>query len=126
MNQSGIDVVLKIGEIPVAGQTNATLHRMMKPIDITNKINAEWGENLAGIKSWRVQCSGMYVLNSTSFDMLEDAFMHNKDIDLVITLNDKKYVGRGLITDYPLNSIYNAQFKYSVSILGTGPLTIED
>ena len=38
MNQRGIDVVLKINDIPVAGQTNATLTQMMKPIEITNKV----------------------------------------------------------------------------------------
>lgn len=124
MNQRGIDVVLKINDIPVAGQTNATLTQMMKPIEITNKVYGEWSEYLTGIKSWKILGSGMYVLNSSSFDMLEDAFMNNKEIDVSVTLGDKKYIGHGLITDYPLNSIYNAQFKYSVSILGTGPLLV--
>ena len=42
MIQSGIDIVVKVDDKPIAGQLNATLNRSMSPIDITNKINGDW------------------------------------------------------------------------------------
>ena len=126
MIQSGVDVILKINGVPVAGQLGANLMRSMSPINITNKINANWGDNLAGVKTWRVSCNGMFVVNANSLQMLEDAFMNNEEIDVSLRINGKNYFGRVLITDYPVSSTYNAQFSYNLSLLGTGELQSED
>ena len=126
MIQSGVDVILKINGVPVAGQLGANLMRSMSPINITNKINADWGDSLAGIKTWRVSCNGMFVVNANSLQMLEDAFMNNEEIDVSLRINGKNYFGRVLITDFPISSTYNAQFSYNVSLLGTGELHDEN
>lgn len=122
MIQKGIDIVIKIGGKPVAGQQNATLIRSMVPINITNKITGDWQESLSGLRSWRVGCGGLYVLNAESLQALEDAFMNNEEVEVSLTIGDKNYSGRALITDYPLSSIFNAQFKYNLSLLGVGAL----
>ena len=122
MIQAGIDVVLLIGNKPVAGQQNAQLIRSMAPIDITNKINGSWQESLTGVCSWKVLCGGLYVVDATSLQQLEDAFMNNEEIAVRIGVGNKNYFGRALITDYPLSSIFNGQFKYNLTLLGTGEL----
>lgn len=126
MIQAGIDVVLKINDKPVAGQLNATLNRSMTPINITNKINGNWKENLGGLHSWKIKCGGLYAVNAEGLQALEDAFMNNEEIDVSIAFNGKNYFGRALITDYPVSAQYNAQFKYDVSLLGTGELHNEN
>ena len=126
MIQPGIDVVLRINGKPVAGQQNATLNRSMSPIDITNKINGEWKDSLGGTRTWRVKCSGMYVVNAESLQALEDAFMSNEEIDVSIGYNNKNYFGRVLITDYPVSSYFNAECKYEISLLGVGELHDEN
>ena len=126
MIQKGIDIVLKVGDKPVAGQQGATFARAMSPIDITNKINGEWSESLAGLRTWRATCNGLYVINAESLEMLENAFMNNIEITVSIAFGGKNYFGHALITDYPLSSIYNAQFKYNLSLLGVGELQYED
>ena len=126
MIQAGIDVVLKINNKPVAGQLNATLNRSMTPINITNKINGNWEENLGGLHSWKIRCDGLYVINAEGLQALEDAFMNNEEIDVSIAFNGKNYFGQALITDYPVSAQYNAQFKYDVSLLGTGELHNEN
>lgn len=126
MIQPGIDVVLRINGKPVAGQQNATLNRSMSPIDITNKINGEWKDSLGGVRTWRVRCSGMYVVNAESLQALEDAFMGNKEIDVSIRYNNKNYFGRALITDYPVSSYFNAECKYEILLLGVGELHDEN
>lgn len=122
MIQKGIDIVIKIGGKPVAGQQNASLIRSMVPINITNKITGDWQESLSGLRSWRVGCGGLYVLNAESLQALEDAFMNNEEVEVSLTIGEKNYFGRALITDYPLSSIFNAQFKYNLSLLGVGAL----
>lgn len=126
MVQAGVNVVLKIDGVPVAGQLGATLSRSMSPITITNKIDDTWGKSLVGIKSWRISCNGLYVVNATSLKMLEDAFMNNEELEASLEINGWNYSGRVLITDFPISSIYNAQFKYNVSLLGTGELLNEN
>lgn len=126
MIQAGIDVVIKINDKPVAGQQNAQLLRSMSPIEITNKINANWREFLGGLKTWRIKCDGMYVINAESLMALEEAFMNNEELEVKITYNHQNYFGRCLITDFPVSPLYNAQFKYNLTLLGTGELQYEN
>lgn len=125
--QRGIDVVLYINDIAIAGQQQASLSRSASPIDITNKINNDWSVNISGIKNWSIQCNGTYVKNAESFKMLEQAFMNNEEITTKIILGGRHYEGKVLITSFPLSAVFNTQFKYTLSLLGTGELKlIED
>ena len=124
--QRSLDIVLYINDIAVAGQEGATLNRAMSPIDITNKITGSWKESLGGLKSWSVACNGSYVKNANSLMQLEQAFMNNDEIDIKLILNTIHYKGKALITDFPLNAVYNDQFKYNITLLGTGELKLVD
>ena len=120
--QRGVDVVLIVDDVPVAGQLNASLNRSMSEIEITNQIKADWQDSIGGIKSWNVGCSGVYIIGTNSFNLLEEAFMTNKKINVKIKLGENDYEGQGLITNFPLNATYNSQFKYTINILGCGAL----
>lgn len=124
--QRGIGVVLMINDIPVAGQQNASLIRSAAPIDITNKIDGSWKESLSGVKTWKVSCGGMYVKNAESYKALENAFMNNEELTIKVMMDNHSYVGQALITNFPLNAIFNSQFKYTLQLLGTGELKVED
>lgn len=126
MIQSGVDVVLLVNDKPVGGQTDAILSRSMAPINITNKIKGDWTESLAGLRTWRVACNGLYVIDDEGLNALEEAFMRNNEITIKLKLNNKNYFGRALIVDYPLFSKYNVQFKYNLTLLGTGELHIDN
>ena len=117
-----IDVVLFLNSIPLGGQQNASLIRQTAAIDITNKINGEWTENLAGTKSWSVQCNGLYVIDDKGFEKLEEAFMNNTKISVLISIGQKKYEGEALLIDFPLAAVFNKEFKYNLRLIGTGAL----
>lgn len=119
-----IDVVLKINNEIVGGQQGASLVRQSAVIDITNKINSEWAENLTGTKSWSINCNGLYLVNSKSLDLIEEAFLNNRPVEISFTIGDKKYSGVCLIVDFPVSAIFNTQFKYSMRLLGTGALNV--
>jgi predicted secreted protein len=122
MVNQGVDVVLSIDGLPVGGQQGAVLNRSMSPINITNKIQATWEQSIAGVKTWNIKCSGIYVKNSKSLLSIEEAFLNNNEITVNITIGDSSYRGQCLITNFPVNSVYNSQFKYNIDLLGIGAL----
>lgn len=124
--QRSIDVVLIADGAPVAGQQGATLNRSMSPIDITNQITGSWKESLGGLMSWNISCNGMYIKDNTGLRALEQAFLENKEITVKILVGNIHYAGKALITSFPLNAVFNTQFKYTLSLLGTGELRLEN
>ena len=117
-----VDVVVSLNNYPLGGQQGASFMRQAQVINITNKINSEWSENLSGTKSWSLSCSGLYVVNDKSFALLEDAFMNNKPIEVSINVGSQQLKGNALITEFPLNAVFNKEFKYTLKLLGTGAL----
>lgn len=117
-----VDVVVSLNNYPLGGQQGASFMRQAQVINITNKINSEWSENLSGTKSWSLSCSGLYVVNDKSFALLEDAFMNNKPVEVSINVGSQKLKGNALITEFPLNAVFNKEFKYTLKLLGTGAL----
>jgi len=120
--QKGINILLLVDNVPVAGQLNVSFNRSMTPINITNKINGEWETSLSGIKNWKIDCNGAYILGIESFQKLEEAFMKNEYISVKLQTSFGEYSGEALITDFPLSSQYNDSYKYKISLLGTGKL----
>ena len=120
-----IDTVIRLDGVALGGQQGANLIRQTEAIDITNRINGEWSESLAGKKSWNIVCSGLYITNDRAFELLEDAFMNNKTVEVLISFGTTKLKGNAIITDFPLNSVFNREFKYNIKLLGTGALTPE-
>lgn len=117
-----VDIILYINDLPLGGQQSANLSRQSRLIDITNRINPEWEESLAGTKSWSVMCSGMYVINDEALALLEDAFMNNKPVTVSMNTGFQHLQGQALITDFPLSAVFDKEFKYTLNLLGTGPL----
>ena len=127
MNNVGrsIDTVISLNGVALGGQQGANLIRQAEAIDITNRINGEWSESLVGKKSWNIVCSGLYITNDKAFSLLENAFMNNEIVEVLIAFGKTRLKGNALITDFPLNSVFNKEFKYNIKLLGTGALLPE-
>lgn len=121
--QSSVNIAILADNKLIGGQLGASLSRSASTIDITNKINGEWQNNLSGVKTWQITCNGLYIKDATGFSALEDAFMNNNSIKVQMTIGDTKWIGNALVIDFPLSAVYNQQFKYSVKLLGDGELT---
>ena len=120
-----IDTVIRLNGVALGGQQGANLIRQTEAIDITNRINSDWAESLAGKKSWNIVCSGLYITNDRAFGLLEDVFMNNKTVEVLISFGSTKLKGNAIITDFPLSSVFNKEFKYNIKLLGTGALVPE-
>ena len=122
MIQQGINVILKVDNKVVGGQRNIQLNRSSNAIDITNKINSEWQENLQGLKTWGVTCNGIYLINTGTLSLLQECLMKSKDVEVTIISGSKESNGKAIITNFPVNATYDKQFKYNITLLGNGAL----
>lgn len=121
--QKSANVILYLDNIPVAGQLGAVLNQSAQTIDISNQIETDWAEYLVGTKNWSINCNGIYVISANSLLALEEAFINNTELTTVIKIDKNLNLrGQALIVDFPLNATYNDQFKYTLKLLGTGPL----
>ncbi|WP_214796574.1 MULTISPECIES: phage major tail protein, TP901-1 family [unclassified Exiguobacterium] len=125
---SGVSVLLSISadggttKEVLGGQTGATLNRSTNEIDVTSKDSGGWTENLAGNKSWSVDCDGFLVLDDAAYASLETAWEEGKHIDVDIAYNGKTYEGKALLTDFPSEFPQDDAVSFSLSLSGSGAL----
>lgn len=117
-----IDAAISIDGKVLAGQQDAILKQSAQAIDITNKINPEWQENLSGTKMWNINCNGCYVLNEESLEKLENAFLNNQTVEVSIIIGNYTYKGNAILVSFPLNTTFSQSVKYNINLLGTGEL----
>lgn len=119
----GIDFLIHIGEVALGGQRGCTLNRSSDTLDVTSKDSEGWQENLSGLKNWGVDTDGLIIEDDEAFSTLEDKFMNGDEVDVVIiTPMKRKYKGKAIITDFPIEAPYDDAATYSVSFTGTGKL----
>lgn len=110
----------------LGGQRSATLNRSAESLDATSK-DSEWRENLQGIKEWSIDADGLLIESDEAYSELEDAFMEDGEVGVIITLpSGKKYSGNAIITDFPLEFPYDDLVSYTVAFTGNGPLEKEE
>jgi predicted secreted protein len=51
--------------------------------------------------------------------------MNNKAVEVLISFGSVKLKGNAIITDFPLNTVFNKEFKYNIRLLGSGALLPE-
>lgn len=117
-----IDVVIKADGKVLAGQQNATFSQSSAVSDVTNRIKLDWEESLPGVRSWRINCGGLYVMDKVSLHELEKAFMDGTPLSVSLALDGGSYEGMCLITSFPLQATFNKGVAYTVTLNGTGPL----
>lgn len=125
--KKGIDFLIGVtdnGKTKIlGGQRGCTLNRSSDTIDVTTKDSEGWQENLSGLKNWGIDTDGMIIQGDEAYDYLEECFMESKELDVYLTTPvGKKYTGKAVITDFPLEAPYDDAATYSVSFTGTGKL----
>lgn len=123
---AGVDVLLysKIGgtKTVVGGQSGATLNRETNVLEVTSKESG-WAENLAGVKSWSIECEGYVVVDDTAYDALEQAWEDGVEIDVEIAVpSGNTYAGKAIIASFPLEAPQDDAMTFSLSLTGSGAL----
>lgn len=124
---------------PLAFATSCSVQIDGETIDTSNKFSGRWNSNLSGKNSYTIstdalftQAEGLY-----SFDFLMDQMVTGKKLDWVIgnatdyaaqnyELNTDKayYTGTAFITSLSLNAGNNEVANCSISLTGSGAITL--
>jgi TP901-1 family phage major tail protein len=131
---AGIDVLLYVdtdttGTTPnfvvLGGQGDATLNREAEEVDVSAKTDGEYGDFLAGRKTWNIECDGFIVENDAAFERMEQAYEAREALDVELRMpSGKKYSGTVIITEFPLEFAQEDGGSFSLTLTGKGPLTI--
>jgi TP901-1 family phage major tail protein len=125
---AGVDVLLYAStdggttKNVVGGQSGATLNRETNVIEVTSKESG-WSENLAGIKSWSIECEGYVVVSDSAYDALETSWENGDEIDVEIVVpSGNTYSGKAIISEFPLEAPQDDAMTFSITLQGTGAL----
>lgn len=124
---AGVDVLLyaKVASTQtlVGGQSGATLNRGTNVMEVTSK-GSGWAENLAGVKSWDIECEGYVVTGDSAYVALETAWETGTAIDVEIRVpSGSTYKGSAIISEFPLEAPQDDALTFSISLVGNGALT---
>lgn len=129
---AGVDVLLKVKNgtsyVSLGGQKGASLSRSANTIDVTDKNSGGWAENMAGVKSWSIDCDGFVVLGDSALTQLHTAFDSRTAIEVEIRVGDNAdtngytYTGKAVITDFPEEYAQDDAVTFSLSLQGASPL----
>lgn len=110
----------------LAGQRNATLNRSAESIDATSKdTEGFWKESLQGFKSFSIDADGAYVTDDEAYQILENKFLNSENVKVYLQMpSGTKYAGECTITDFSLEFPYDDLVTYSISLQGSGALTV--
>tara|TARA_R110002020_G_scaffold92169_5_gene223338 strand:+ start:8478 stop:8915 length:438 start_codon:yes stop_codon:yes gene_type:complete len=117
---------------PFAASSSATFNVNQETIDVTNKDSSGRKEFLNGVTSWTMDCECYTIaLGSDDCETKEAIVAAVDGTKIYIRFNDKSgqtnsknYHGYGFVTSISQNASVNEWSTYSVSIQGTGALTM--
>jgi TP901-1 family phage major tail protein len=115
----------------VANLTSTDFELSKDTIDATNKDGGNYKEFLVGLSGWTMNAEGIFeedagVTGISAKDLLDD-IIAGAPITVVMTSNvedDLKLSGSAIITSFAWNAPVNDVSTFSVSLQGTGALTV--
>ena len=115
----------------VANLTSTDFELSKDTIDATNKDGGDYKEFLVGLSSWTMNAEGIFeedggVTGISAKDLLDD-IIAGDPVTAVMTSNvtgDIKLTGSAIITSFSWNAPVNDVSTFSVSLQGTGSLTV--
>ena len=133
---NGTDLILKVdtsgGGSPslLGASTSCTVSYSLDTFETTNKDSSHTKAYLPAAHGWTMDCEAFYTTDETNApDNLMAALSARTQIDVEFnqasaTTGDYKYTGKAYITSCTLNAPNEDAATYSISLQGTGALTI--
>ena len=115
----------------VANLTSTDFELSKDTIDATNKDGGSYKEFLVGLSGWTMNAEGIFeedggVTGISAKDLLDD-IIAGEAVTVVMTSNvtgDLKLSGSAVITSFAWNAPVNDVSTFSVSLQGSGALTV--
>lgn len=125
----GVAVLIEVQDVntgkfsKVAAQRGGTLNRSADTLDASSKEDYGWANNEAGIKSWSIDCDGLFVENVQGFNDLNAAWVNGDCVRVRVRFpSGLTFVGNAIITDFPIEFPYDDAVTYSLTFEGKGAL----
>lgn len=125
----GVAVLIEVQDVTtgefskVAAQRGGTLNRSADTLDASSKEDYGWANNEAGIKSWSIDCDGLFVENVQGFNDLNAAWVNGDCVRVRVRFpSGLTFVGNAIITDFPIEFPYDDAVTYSLTFEGKGAL----
>lgn len=125
MAKKGMDILIKLGAQVLGGQRSASVEMSSETIDTTNKTSGAWTSKMTGLKSWTVDCDGVFFVDDEGYKAAINAFMNGTAVTVELADSSKSvgYTGEAIITSISVDAPYEDVMTYSVSFEGNGALT---
>lgn len=124
MSYSGNLVLIKIDDVVVAGQKDASINMNTSTVDTTTKTTATgWASNTAEMNDWSIDCGGLIDLEDEGYKKLKDAWRTKKHVVVQYGTEEAWEEGEAVITSLSESAPMNDRCTYSASFTGTGELT---
>jgi len=111
--------------VAIAGQQGATFTRGSDNFSYNVKGD-NWTYNEATYRNWEIACNGLYVLNDSAFDELQDDFINGNDVIVEIAFDETAgqsfYYGTAIISDFSMECPQDNMVSYSITLMGKGAL----
>ena len=120
----GLEVLLYVNGVAVAGQRGASLSMAADEIDTTDKTSDGYKTFWVGLKEWTISCDGLVCVGDTGYDALVEAFLDGETIAVELK-NEKKtfhYSGKVAISSMDYDAQYDDALTYSCELKGASPL----
>jgi len=126
----GIDVYVKVNtgteSVPVwtkvGGQKGATITPSISDIDVTDKDNDGWADNLAGIRSFEVEFDGFLIEDDAGYAEMKKGFWDRKDLHCQIITPAHTYTGKFRLTEMPVEAPVDDAVTVSFSLKNVGAI----
>lgn len=108
----------------VGGQRNSGINRQADSIDVSHKTSGGWSSTKAGLRSWSISLSALYIMGDAGITALDEAFSSGKDVNVKLEYPDKSYqTGWASITEFSLDVPHDGAAAITGTLSGNGPLS---
>lgn len=131
--ERGTKVLLKVGDgsspetfTTLGGQRDTRMAGAANPIDVGDKLDADWGSTMGGIKNMTITVSGIADWPDTDgLDAIRQAWVSGEDINCRIVLNaaGENYEGAFQVTQFEIGGSYQGATEYSITLANNGAPT---
>lgn len=129
--EAGKDTLLSINtgttEVPVwtvvGGQRNAPVDQTASSLDGSHKTSGGWAQGVPGIRSWKIDYTGLQIMSDSGLQALEYAFRNSKQLNVQIQYTDKStQVGWCYVTAFSRDNGHDAIATVKCTLTGVGAI----
>lgn len=111
----GKDLLIKEGATAIAGATSCNISVSAEVLNTTTKGSGDWVSNMAGLKSWNVDCDCLFSIEDFSY--IEKV---GTEVAIEVNVAATIYTGKAIINDLKINSGTGEVVTYNLTMTGTG------